>query len=64
MIHNGFTPNNDDYELCANVENMVLPLEGFFGISAATGALAGMFVANVYKMYCIYSKVMLKVHIA
>ncbi|XP_055487028.1 protein ERGIC-53 [Leucoraja erinacea] len=40
MIHNGFTPNNDDYELCANVENMVLPLEGFFGISAATGALA------------------------
>ncbi|XP_072920283.1 protein ERGIC-53 isoform X2 [Hemitrygon akajei] len=40
MIHNGFTPNNDDYELCARIENMSLPSEGYFGISAATGALA------------------------
>uniref|UniRef100_UPI00398EBCE1 protein ERGIC-53 n=1 Tax=Pristiophorus japonicus TaxID=55135 RepID=UPI00398EBCE1 len=40
MIHNGFTPNNDDYELCARVENMVLPSEGYYGISAATGGLA------------------------
>ncbi|XP_051866183.1 protein ERGIC-53 [Pristis pectinata] len=40
MIHNGFTPNNDDYELCARIENLALPFEGYFGISAATGALA------------------------
>ncbi|XP_072108375.1 protein ERGIC-53 isoform X1 [Mobula birostris] len=40
MIHNGFTPNNDDYELCARIENLSLPSEGYFGISAATGALA------------------------
>eukprot|EP00062_Callorhinchus_milii_P017432 gi/632969817/ref/XP_007901294.1/ PREDICTED: protein ERGIC-53 [Callorhinchus milii] len=40
MIHNGFTPNNDDYELCAKVENMIIPPDGYFGISAATGGLA------------------------
>ncbi|XP_068107364.1 protein ERGIC-53 [Hyperolius riggenbachi] len=40
MINNGFTPDKDDYEFCAKVDNMVLPLQGFFGISAATGGLA------------------------
>lgn len=41
MINNGFTPNRDDYEFCTKVENMIFPTEGFFGISAATGGLAG-----------------------
>lgn len=41
MINNGFTPDKEDYEFCAKVENMVIPKEGFFGISAATGGLAG-----------------------
>lgn len=41
MINNGFTPNKDDYEFCTKVENMIIPTEGFFGISAATGGLAG-----------------------
>ncbi|XP_044513726.1 protein ERGIC-53 [Gracilinanus agilis] len=40
MINNGFTPDKDDYELCAKVENMVIPAQGHFGISAATGGLA------------------------
>ncbi|KAM3938327.1 protein ERGIC-53 isoform 1-T1 [Leptodactylus fuscus] len=40
MINNGFTPDKEDYEFCAKVENMILPKEGFFGISAATGGLA------------------------
>ncbi|KAG5272207.1 hypothetical protein AALO_G00162820 [Alosa alosa] len=40
MINNGFTPDKEDYEFCARVENMVIPAEGFFGISAATGGLA------------------------
>uniref|UniRef100_A0A8C6T9E9 Lectin, mannose-binding, 1 n=1 Tax=Neogobius melanostomus TaxID=47308 RepID=A0A8C6T9E9_9GOBI len=40
MINNGFTPDKEDYEFCAKVDNMVIPSEGFFGISAATGGLA------------------------
>ena len=33
--------NNDkDYEMCMRVEGVVLPKNGFFGISAATGGLA------------------------
>lgn len=41
MINNGFTPDKDDYEFCTKVDNMIIPSEGFFGISAATGGLAG-----------------------
>ncbi|KAG8010780.1 Protein ERGIC-53, partial [Nibea albiflora] len=40
MINNGFTPDKEDYEFCTRVDNMVIPTEGFFGISAATGGLA------------------------
>ncbi|KAH0627856.1 hypothetical protein JD844_008375 [Phrynosoma platyrhinos] len=40
FINNGFTPDKEDYEYCAKVENMVLPSQGYFGISAATGGLA------------------------
>ncbi|XP_060029937.1 protein ERGIC-53 isoform X2 [Erinaceus europaeus] len=40
MINNGFTPDKNDYEFCAKVENMVIPAQGHFGISAATGGLA------------------------
>ena len=41
MINNGFTPDKNDYEFCAKLENMVIPPQGHFGISAATGGLAG-----------------------
>ncbi|XP_043922091.1 protein ERGIC-53 [Protopterus annectens] len=40
MINNGFTPDKEDYEFCAKVDNMIIPSEGYFGISAATGGLA------------------------
>ncbi|XP_065716027.1 protein ERGIC-53-like isoform X1 [Patagioenas fasciata] len=40
LINNGFTPDKEDYEFCAKVEEMVLPSQGYFGISAATGGLA------------------------
>uniref|UniRef100_A0A3B3BLP0 Lectin, mannose-binding, 1 n=1 Tax=Oryzias melastigma TaxID=30732 RepID=A0A3B3BLP0_ORYME len=40
MINNGFTPDKEDYEFCTKVDNMIIPKEGFFGISAATGGLA------------------------
>uniref|UniRef100_A0A3P8Z8V3 L-type lectin-like domain-containing protein n=1 Tax=Esox lucius TaxID=8010 RepID=A0A3P8Z8V3_ESOLU len=40
LINNGFTPDRDDYEFCTKVDNMVIPKEGYFGISAATGGLA------------------------
>uniref|UniRef100_A0A673XNW0 Lectin, mannose-binding, 1 n=1 Tax=Salmo trutta TaxID=8032 RepID=A0A673XNW0_SALTR len=40
LINNGFTPDKDDYEFCTKVDNMVIPQEGYFGISAATGGLA------------------------
>ncbi|NWU88217.1 LMAN1 protein, partial [Onychorhynchus coronatus] len=39
-VNNGFTPDKDDYELCAKVEGMELPSQGYFGVSAATGGLA------------------------
>lgn len=41
MISNGFTADKDDYEFCTKVDNMIIPAEGFFGISAATGTVAG-----------------------
>ncbi|NP_001080950.2 lectin, mannose binding 1 S homeolog precursor [Xenopus laevis] len=40
MINSGFTPDKEDYEFCAKVDNMVLPSQGYFGMSAATGGLA------------------------
>ncbi|KAG9489554.1 hypothetical protein GDO78_005497 [Eleutherodactylus coqui] len=36
----GFSPGDRAYELCAEVPNMVIPSTGYFGISAATSALA------------------------
>lgn len=41
FINNGFTPDKEDYEFCTKVENMIIPETGYFGISAATGGLAG-----------------------
>ncbi|NWR39694.1 LMAN1 protein, partial [Tachuris rubrigastra] len=40
LVNNGFTPDKDDYELCAKVQDLDLPSQGYFGISAATGGLA------------------------
>ena len=40
MVHNGLTNSDKDFEMCARVENVVLPQRGYFGLSAATGGLA------------------------
>lgn len=50
MINNGFTPDKNDYEFCAKVENMIIPAEGHFGISAATGGLAGKSYPLILKV--------------
>lgn len=39
-INTGVSPGDDFYELCTEVKDMVVPSLGFFGVSAATGALA------------------------
>ncbi|XP_026667530.1 protein ERGIC-53, partial [Ceratina calcarata] len=40
LFHNGMTNNEQDYDICFRVENVVLPKGGYFGVSAATGGLA------------------------
>ncbi|KAH1006628.1 hypothetical protein HUJ05_007342 [Dendroctonus ponderosae] len=40
MFNNGLNSNEDDFEMCFRVENVVLPKNGYFGVSAATGGLA------------------------
>ena len=39
-IHNGITNSDKDFELCFRAENVILPENGYFGLSAATGGLA------------------------
>lgn len=36
------TNNEQDFEMCMRAENVILPKYGHFGLSAATGGLAGM----------------------
>ncbi|XP_066911067.1 protein ERGIC-53-like [Clytia hemisphaerica] len=40
FYHNGMSEKSEDYELCMRAENVELPKEGFFGVTAATGGLA------------------------
>lgn len=40
LFNNGMTNNEQDYEMCLRAENVVLPKNGYFGLSAATGGLA------------------------
>lgn len=40
LFHNGMSNNEKDFEVCLTAENVHLPNNGFFGISAATGGLA------------------------
>lgn len=41
FFNSGLTNNKDDFELCLRAENVELPKSGYFGVSAATGGLAG-----------------------
>lgn len=40
LFNNGMTNNENEYEMCFRAENVQLPKEGYFGLSAATGGLA------------------------
>ena len=40
------TNNEQDYEVCLRAENIYLPKNGYFGISAATGNLK---TTNIYN---------------
>jgi len=40
LFHNGMSNNDKDFEMCVRTENVVLPKNGYFGVSAATGGLA------------------------
>ena len=37
----GMSTKAEDFELCARLENIPLAKDGYFGLSAATGGLAG-----------------------
>ncbi|KAM9311802.1 protein ERGIC-53-like [Gastrophryne carolinensis] len=39
-VYTGFSPSGRAFQLCAEVPNMVIPSTGYFGISAATSAIA------------------------
>lgn len=41
FFHSGNTNNDKDFEICFRTENVHLPKAGYFGVSAATGGLAG-----------------------
>ena len=35
---------DEDYELCMRAENVHLPKDGFYGVTGATGGLAGRLI--------------------
>ena len=51
FFHNGMTNNKDDYELCLRADNVELPKEGYFGVSGATGGLAGKLARYNLALY-------------
>ena len=51
FFNNGMSNRDDEYELCMRAENVNLPKEGFFGVSAATGGLAGKMLFNITGLY-------------
>lgn len=40
LFHNGMSNGAEEYEMCLRAEGVILPKNGHFGISAATGGLA------------------------
>lgn len=55
MFHNGMSNNEQDYEMCFRVENVVLPKHGYFGVTAATGGLADDHDALKFLTYSLQS---------
>jgi len=46
-FNNGMSNTENDFELCMRVENVYLPSRGYYGLSAATGGLAGRFLEEL-----------------
>ena len=42
---------SEDYELCMSAEIVYLPKEGFFGVTAATGGLAGITLKYIFNNF-------------
>ena len=48
MFQNGMSNNEQDYEMCLRVGNVILPKTGHFGLTAATGGLAGNWITQIF----------------
>ncbi|XP_075715541.1 protein ERGIC-53-like [Rhinoderma darwinii] len=51
FVQTGFSPSSNAFELCAEVPDMVIPSTGYFGISAATSALADDHDVHSFLVY-------------
>lgn len=49
------TPQDNDYELCFKVDNVFLPKNGYFGLSAATGGLADDHDVSSFEVFSFQS---------
>ncbi|XP_046403446.1 protein ERGIC-53 [Ischnura elegans] len=56
LFHNGMTNNEQDFEVCFRSENVFLPKNGFFGVTAATGGLADDHDVLKFLTYSLHSK--------
>ena len=56
----------DRYELCVRAENILLPKNGYFGLSAATGGLAGkIFIIldlEIFQFFVVFNFVSKKIN--
>merc|ERR1719249_642581 len=50
-FHNGMSNTDKDFELCMRAENVILPKNGYFGVSAATGGLADDHDVNKFSIW-------------
>uniref|UniRef100_A0A1I7ZA56 L-type lectin-like domain-containing protein n=1 Tax=Steinernema glaseri TaxID=37863 RepID=A0A1I7ZA56_9BILA len=55
LMHDGMTPQ-PRYELCIRAENIFLPRNGYFGISAATGGLADDHDVTDFSVYSLFAE--------
>lgn len=45
----GMSMKAEDFELCTRLENIALGKGGYFGLSAATGGLAGQEISFIFS---------------
>ena len=56
MFNSGMSNSDTDFELCLRAENVFLPSRGYFGVSAATGGLAGKYdnLCRAFELISVY----------